>query len=234
MTWLLVLIPVLLLALAALLSAGVFLVQRALKGRRACLQEDTFEVAAEASQVFDRSRAVLSLLSAGGSVERAEEGAGVIEARLATSWRSWGERIALEISHLGPQRARVKVSSWSALPTTLVDYGKNAENLLRFRSALQESLLSATRAPGVGVKRAAEAPPVAVVTPRAGEGRCPYCRDTVALSEAVACAGCGAKHHAPCWDEHRQCATCGSRARFAAVEFTEGREQLPGGERHKA
>src|SRR5690606_12062645 len=109
-----------------------------------------------------------------------------------------------------------------------------AENLLRLRSALQESLLSATHPQRAGAQRTAKAAPVAIVTPRVGEGRCPYCRDGVELSEAVACAGCAAKHHAACWDEHRQCATCASTARFGAVEFTEGREPRPGAEREKA
>lgn len=52
--------------------------------------------------------------------------------------------------------------------------------------------------------------------------RCPYCRD--ALDDApVACAECMARHHLECWDEHRQCASCGHVERFGQVERTAGR-----------
>ena len=38
--------------------------------------------------------------------------------------------------------------------------------------------------------------------------RCPYCHDGLG-GELAACAGCGARHHAACWDAHARCATCG-------------------------
>jgi len=39
--------------------------------------------------------------------------------------------------------------------------------------------------------------------------RCPYCHDGLA-KDLVACAGCGARHHAPCYEEQGACASCGS------------------------
>jgi hypothetical protein len=41
--------------------------------------------------------------------------------------------------------------------------------------------------------------------------RCPYCHeDFVSLEDVVACAACGARHHAECHAQDRRCATCGS------------------------
>lgn len=47
---------------------------------------------------------------------------------------------------------------------------------------------------------------------RGSPTRCPFCHDDVALDEAnwVACAGCLARHHASCWNEHGCCGSCGS------------------------
>lgn len=43
-------------------------------------------------------------------------------------------------------------------------------------------------------------------------GRCPFCRDELGSPPGlVACAGCGARHHAPCYREHGRCATCGGK-----------------------
>jgi len=42
--------------------------------------------------------------------------------------------------------------------------------------------------------------------------RCPYCKDTLEeVREVVACAKCGARHHASCRAEHGRCAVCSSR-----------------------
>ena len=59
-----------------------------------------------------------------------------------------------------------------------------------------------------GADEGREVEPGARATP---PGRCPYCRDAIAgTSGVVACAACGARHHAACWDELAACATCRS------------------------
>lgn len=41
--------------------------------------------------------------------------------------------------------------------------------------------------------------------------RCPWCKDDLAdVKEIVACAACGARHHAACHSENGRCATCGT------------------------
>jgi large subunit ribosomal protein L7/L12 len=59
---------------------------------------------------------------------------------------------------------------------------------------------------------------------RAGPSRCPYCHEDARDGAIVACAGCVARHHEACWDEHSQCASCGNPERFAGIEHTGGRE----------
>ena len=40
--------------------------------------------------------------------------------------------------------------------------------------------------------------------------RCPFCHDELREEELLAaCRGCGARHHAGCWDEAGRCGACG-------------------------
>ncbi|MCA8921019.1 MAG: hypothetical protein KDD82_04375 [Planctomycetes bacterium] len=55
--------------------------------------------------------------------------------------------------------------------------------------------------------------------------RCPYCHTDVDEADVVACASCLARHHEGCWDEHRECSSCGAVERFTQVERTAGRER---------
>ncbi len=44
---------------------------------------------------------------------------------------------------------------------------------------------------------------------------CPYCKGAFeAPATLVACAACGARHHAECHGEHGKCATCGATERL--------------------
>ncbi len=54
--------------------------------------------------------------------------------------------------------------------------------------------------------------------------RCPYCKDLLEETrELVACAKCGARHHASCRAEHGRCAVCAS-----AELLVYARESEPG------
>src|SRR5581483_7666534 len=70
----------------------------------------------------------------------------------------------------------------------------------------------------------ADAPPSAPAEKDAGAGklatnlsRCPYCHADVhpEASDWVACAGCLARHHQGCWNEHGSCASCHGRETLA-------------------
>lgn len=83
---------------------------------------------------------------------------------------------------------------------------------------LQLSNEESSRAPELSV-------PGLKVAPVAGLGTCPYCHDQVEKAEGVACTDCLARHHEECWDEHKECATCGGISRYGSVERSEGRDR---------
>jgi len=58
--------------------------------------------------------------------------------------------------------------------------------------------------------------------------RCPYCKGPLEKTDSlVACAACGARHHADCHKELRQCASCGSaEALVSASSLVPGRAQI--------
>jgi len=58
---------------------------------------------------------------------------------------------------------------------------------------------------------------------RSSKKRCPYCHEEPALQDSVACAECGAQHHAECWDAHGECSSCSATVRFTAPEVSPGR-----------
>lgn len=62
---------------------------------------------------------------------------------------------------------------------------------------------------------------------RQAPGRCPFCRDDLGgKQEVVACASCGARHHAGCHAEHGACASCGGAEALYAKGALRGRVEL--------
>ncbi len=60
--------------------------------------------------------------------------------------------------------------------------------------------------------------------------RCPYCRDGLDPSkELVACAPCGARHHAACHAAHGRCASCGATDVLVPARRRARREEPPAG-----
>ncbi|WP_022668157.1 hypothetical protein [Desulfospira joergensenii] len=58
-----------------------------------------------------------------------DRGTGRIEAEAGQTWKSWGEAITADVTATEPGRTQVKLSSRSQVRTTLVDFGKNQENV---------------------------------------------------------------------------------------------------------
>ncbi len=63
---------------------------------------------------------------------------GFIHARTGATWKSFGEKLMITVSPLETASCRVTLSSKPALDTTLVDYGKNVENLRIIVGALEQ------------------------------------------------------------------------------------------------
>jgi len=179
----------------------------ALRGRRACLREGEQLLPLSPERARERCRQALTLLDPGVKVlfESQER----IEARLGLNMKSWGERIRFEFTPT-KDGTLVRVGSWCRLPTTLADWGRNEENVRRLAAAIALSGPEEVSQPQLAARAAAG-------------GRCPFCHDEVSAEQAVACTSCLARHHGECWDEHAQCASCGSTSRYGAVEQTPGR-----------
>lgn len=68
------------------------------------------------------------------------------------------------------------------------------------------------------------------VTSERAPTRCPYCKDALDPSkELVACAPCGARHHASCHAAHGRCASCGSAEVLVPARRRPRREVPPEG-----
>jgi hypothetical protein len=65
----------------------------------------------------------------GSKVKSADEAANRIELKTKMSMKSWGEKVALELSPEGEGATSVHVSSKPSVPITMADYGKNQANV---------------------------------------------------------------------------------------------------------
>lgn len=63
-------------------------------------------------------------------------GGGVMYGSVPVGWRSWGENVSATVG-FGPQGAVVTLRSECAMPTQLVDWGKNRKNVERIVEALR-------------------------------------------------------------------------------------------------
>ncbi|WP_182111303.1 MULTISPECIES: hypothetical protein [unclassified Actinotalea] len=64
-------------------------------------------------------------------------GGGIMNGTVGVSWASWGEKIRATIGH-GTHGSVVHLHSESALPTTLIDFGKNKKNLAKVVAAIRD------------------------------------------------------------------------------------------------
>jgi hypothetical protein len=88
------------------------------------------EVPISFSEAFARSRRALEAI--GARIGTEDAALGVIEGRVKISWKSWGELVRIEIRRgAGTPSTRLTISSAPALETTVIDYGKGAENVER-------------------------------------------------------------------------------------------------------
>jgi superfamily I DNA and/or RNA helicase len=69
-------------------------------------------------------------------IESEDRKSGEIKALTSLSWKSFGENIQFKIWSSENGRTRIQILSRPKLKTTLVDYGKNIENVLKLSSFL--------------------------------------------------------------------------------------------------
>lgn len=87
------------------------------------------------SQAFDRCREALSRLPR-TAIQQEDRSIGILVARCGTTWASWGERIVLYLQPEADGTTRVAFNSRPILRSTIIDYGKNLENVERIWSCL--------------------------------------------------------------------------------------------------
>ena len=63
------------------------------------------------------------------SLKDADEDLHRITLKIPVSFKSWGERVVLQLSDAGGSATSVEVTSKASFPLTLADYGKNAQNV---------------------------------------------------------------------------------------------------------
>jgi hypothetical protein len=73
-----------------------------------------------------------------GRVKRVDEGQGVVEAENGFTWKSFGESIRFTVLGGDESVQLVEVESRPSLRTTLVDYGRNHDNVVALVSHLVE------------------------------------------------------------------------------------------------
>ena len=71
-------------------------------------------------------------------VKTADPSTGKIEATTGWGWKSWGEKITIEIASSEADLTGVVILSRPKMQTTLTDYGKNLENVETISNFLQQ------------------------------------------------------------------------------------------------
>lgn len=92
-------------------------------------KEKSFSVSLSKAEANKKIKIVLNEMHA--EIINEDSGSGIIKAKTKISWKSFGEIITIRFSENGKQ-VTVFVESRPLLGTTLVDYGKNLQNVEKF------------------------------------------------------------------------------------------------------
>lgn len=106
---------------------------------------------------------------------------GIIEAKAGMTWKSWGDIISFNIQKTNSLNTCVEVTSKPSLSTTVVDYGKNMENIEIIDNYLKEA---ERKYISHGFKKDLE------TIGSENVRMCPYCAEEIKM-EAIKCKHCG-------------------------------------------
>ena len=98
--------------------------------------DEAFDLCLESLRVIDANK-----------VRKEDRAHGMIEAKTSVNRKTFGDIVSLVVSKLDDYNALVEVSSQPAVPTTLLDYGKNLGNvqqILRFLESRSNKKTSET------------------------------------------------------------------------------------------
>ena len=74
-------------------------------------------------------------------IQERERSKGIITAKTSVNWKTWGDTISFEITKIDNENTAVKISSRPTTKTTIVDYGKNLENVKAIVSFIDETIV---------------------------------------------------------------------------------------------
>lgn len=97
--------------------------------RRVIYREREFHLEVSRSEAFRLSLEALVIVR--GRISLRDQAEGRLAATIPFSFKSFGETVQVEVSGVDGD-IRIQVKSASRLPTTLVDWGKNDDNVTRF------------------------------------------------------------------------------------------------------
>jgi hypothetical protein len=97
---------------------------------------ETVAVPLPPDAALERCRAALDQLRV--RTVRTDPASAMVRGRVPMTWATWGERIECRV-HPAEQGSRVEIRSRPVLRTTLVDFGRNRENVERVSALLAQA-----------------------------------------------------------------------------------------------
>ncbi|MBK9924612.1 MAG: hypothetical protein IPP66_04895 [Anaerolineales bacterium] len=96
--------------------------------------EDLYIIRMPLDQTLQLTQKVLWMM--GSTISQVNGEQGIIKGKMGLTFRSWGEEISVRVIVI-ENGCQVNVKSQSSLWTTIFDWGKNAENVMRFEQGLK-------------------------------------------------------------------------------------------------
>ncbi len=90
-------------------------------------------------KAFDRCIESLDLIK-NCNIREQDRSHGKIVAKTTINWKTWGDTISFDVAPMDNGHIKIDISSRPTARTTLVDFGKNLENVEKIKSFLENSV----------------------------------------------------------------------------------------------
>lgn len=87
---------------------------------------------------FEKAKRILKMIRVKAIKDNKNEG--IIVAETGLSWKSFGENLLLEFKKLNDNQTQIRILSKSKIRTTMIDFGKNLENIDKFCKGVEEHI----------------------------------------------------------------------------------------------
>ncbi|MDL4842358.1 hypothetical protein [Aquibacillus rhizosphaerae] len=91
-------------------------------------QETEFKIDVSFKEALELCKESISSVK-GAQIKQEDYANGIIRVKTSMTLKSWGEKIVFRVQKINDEVSNVYVQSKPTLPTTLVDYGKNSNNI---------------------------------------------------------------------------------------------------------